>query len=79
MLQARLFERAEQISGKRSGRYQGDWDPDEMSILTGVMGITKEVSRTFHIWAGASADTARLKSIAENFESCTRKADSSAS
>lgn len=43
MLQARLFERAEQISGRKAGRYEGDWDPEEMSILTGVMGITKEV------------------------------------
>jgi non-canonical poly(A) RNA polymerase PAPD5/7 len=44
MLQARLFERAEQISGRRSGRYEGSRDPEDMSILTGVMGITKEVS-----------------------------------
>lgn len=44
MLQSRLFERAEQISGRRSGRYKDEFDPEKMSILTGVMGITKEVS-----------------------------------
>nr|XP_031863646.1 uncharacterized protein CI109_000898 [Kwoniella shandongensis]KAA5530718.1 hypothetical protein CI109_000898 [Kwoniella shandongensis] len=42
LLLMRLFERAEQLSGKVSGRKPRDFDPDEMSILTGVMGITKE-------------------------------------
>jgi hypothetical protein len=44
MLQARLFQRAELIAGRKSGRLSNDMDPDEMSILAGVMGITKEVS-----------------------------------
>lgn len=43
MLQAKLFERAEQITGKKSGRYTAAWDPEEMSILTAIMGVTKEV------------------------------------
>lgn len=43
MLQARLFERAEWISGRKSGRYSDDVDPEELSILSGIMGITKEV------------------------------------
>jgi len=44
LLQGKLFERAEQIVGQRSGRYPRRMDPEEMSILSGVMGITKEVS-----------------------------------
>ncbi|WWC58025.1 uncharacterized protein I303_100560 [Kwoniella dejecticola CBS 10117] len=42
LLLMRLFERADEMSGRRSGRNKGDLDPDKMSILTGVMGITKE-------------------------------------
>ncbi|OCF40096.1 hypothetical protein I317_06109 [Kwoniella heveanensis CBS 569] len=42
LLLMRLFERAEEISGRSSGRKKVDYDPDKMSILTGVMGITKE-------------------------------------
>lgn len=45
MLQGRLFERAMQITKRRTGEDDGDWDPEEMSILTGVMGVTKKVSR----------------------------------
>ena len=44
MLQQRLFERAEWISGHGRGRYKGDVDCEKMSILAGVMGVTKEVS-----------------------------------
>ena len=44
LLQGKLFERAEQIIGQRSGRYPKTFDPEEMSIIAGVMGITKEVS-----------------------------------
>ncbi|WVF66435.1 hypothetical protein IAT40_001175 [Kwoniella sp. CBS 6097] len=42
LLLMRLFERADEISGRSSGRKKVDYDPDRMSILTGVMGITKE-------------------------------------
>ncbi|WWC85720.1 uncharacterized protein L201_000586 [Kwoniella dendrophila CBS 6074] len=42
LLLMRLFERADELSGKRSGRREEDIDPDKMSILTGIMGITKE-------------------------------------
>ncbi|KAK8845409.1 hypothetical protein IAR55_006122 [Kwoniella newhampshirensis] len=45
LLLMRLFERAEVMSGRASGRKPRDLDPDEMSILTGVMGITKETLR----------------------------------
>lgn len=45
MLQGRLFERAMQITRRRIGEDDGDWDPEEMSILAGVMGVTKKVSR----------------------------------
>ena len=47
MLQAKLFERAEQLAGRTSGRYQKNWDPEDMSILTAIMGITKEVGPIF--------------------------------
>ncbi|WVW81695.1 hypothetical protein I302_103690 [Kwoniella bestiolae CBS 10118] len=42
LLLMRLFERADEISGRRSGRRKHEIDPDKMSILSGVMGITKE-------------------------------------
>ncbi|WVQ94050.1 hypothetical protein IAU59_001128 [Kwoniella sp. CBS 9459] len=42
LLLMRLFERADEMSGRSSGRKKVDYDPDKMSILTGVMGITKE-------------------------------------
>ncbi|KAK4685567.1 non-canonical poly(A) RNA polymerase PAPD5/7, partial [Tremellales sp. Uapishka_1] len=42
LLQAKLFERSAQLSGSRSGRLSRDVDPEEMSILAGVMGVTKE-------------------------------------
>ncbi|WWC66924.1 uncharacterized protein I206_100831 [Kwoniella pini CBS 10737] len=42
LLLMRLFERADKMSGRKSGRNKEDMDPDTMSILTGVMGITKE-------------------------------------
>lgn len=45
MLQERLFERAEQIAGWRTGRFSDNISPEDMSILAGVMGITKEVSK----------------------------------
>jgi non-canonical poly(A) RNA polymerase PAPD5/7 len=52
MLQAKLFERAEQISGKKSGRYTAAWDPEEMSILTAIMGVTKEVRQSIlPVWS----------------------------
>ncbi|WVR03351.1 hypothetical protein IAU60_000342 [Kwoniella sp. DSM 27419] len=42
LLLMRLFECADELSGRSSGRNKIDYDPDRMSILTGVMGITKE-------------------------------------
>jgi non-canonical poly(A) RNA polymerase PAPD5/7 len=44
MLQAKLFERAEQITARRLGRDTSSWQPEDMSLLTAIMGITKEVS-----------------------------------
>ncbi|WRT63623.1 uncharacterized protein IL334_000546 [Kwoniella shivajii] len=42
LLLMRLFERADILSGRRSGRNKQELDTDRLSILTGVMGITKE-------------------------------------
>ncbi|WWC97155.1 hypothetical protein V866_004034 [Kwoniella sp. B9012] len=42
LLLMRLFERADEMSGRTSGRRKDEIDPDKMSILSGVMGITKE-------------------------------------
>lgn len=44
MLQAKLFERAEQIAARQMGRNATSWLPEDMSLLTAIMGITKEVS-----------------------------------
>ena len=44
LLQGKLFERVEQITGERSGRYPMNVDPEQLSILSGVMGLTKAVS-----------------------------------
>lgn len=41
ILQAKLFERAAQMS--RKGWKARDEDPVELSLLTAVMGVTKEV------------------------------------
>lgn len=46
MLQAKLFERAEQIVARRTGRNDREWIPEDMSLLTAIMGITKEVRLT---------------------------------
>ena len=45
MLQAKLFERAENMhSAEMDGReYFEESDPEDMSILSGIMGVTKEV------------------------------------
>jgi non-canonical poly(A) RNA polymerase PAPD5/7 len=59
MLQARLFQRAELIAGRKSGRLSNDMDPDDMSILAGVMGITKEVSRGLNSTRAPTSRVAR--------------------
>jgi non-canonical poly(A) RNA polymerase PAPD5/7 len=43
LLQNKLFERTGELAGRSSGRIRGEWDPEEMSLLTAIMGITKEV------------------------------------
>lgn len=43
LLQNKLFERTGELVGRNSGRIRGDWDPEDMSLLTAIMGITKEV------------------------------------
>ena len=44
MLSAKLFERSSQIASRKSGRKREQWYPEDMSLLTTIMGITKEVS-----------------------------------
>lgn len=44
MLQARLFERVDQILSRQTGKSKARWVPSEMSILSAIMGATKEVS-----------------------------------
>lgn len=44
MLQVRLFQRVDDILARRTGRYEGGWVPEEMSLLSAIMGATKEVS-----------------------------------
>lgn len=43
MLQDRLIDRAARIALWRTGKGPEVVDPEEMSILAGIMGITKEV------------------------------------
>ena len=44
MLSAKLFERSSQIVAKKTGRSRDHYQPEDMSLLTTIMGITKEVS-----------------------------------
>lgn len=75
MLQAKLFERAEQLSGRKSGRYTEGWDPEEMSILTGVMGITKEVSLSARCKTLLSLIPCRPRNTVGVFKDYMRKED----
>jgi DNA polymerase sigma len=43
VLTAELFQRAEQMSGRKSGRYAKRFDPYEMSILGKIISMTKQV------------------------------------
>lgn len=58
MLSAKLFERSSQILAKKSGRTKGDWQPEDMSLLTTIMGITKEVTLSHSpLWSEADVQT----------------------
>lgn len=51
VLQRGLFERAEWLSGRQSGRYKsGEIDGERVSILAEVMGVTKEVRNPLKAW-----------------------------
>ncbi|ORX33588.1 hypothetical protein BD324DRAFT_584918 [Kockovaella imperatae] len=44
MLQAKLFERAENMYSRENGAGLRKSEPEDMSILSGIMGVTKEVN-----------------------------------
>jgi hypothetical protein len=72
ILQAKLFERAAQMS-RKNWRNEAK-DPVELSLLTAVMGVTKEVSQLSGLWIclWARVDS-RPKSIELEYKSCITK------